>query len=71
MPDAFNIFKYTINEPEDIIVNLDHINNQYKLKLMYMLVSLITINITFSKCDYLGLILVLLSIPYNNIKWNR
>ncbi|CAD8120912.1 unnamed protein product [Paramecium sonneborni] len=71
LPDAFNIFKHTISEPEDIIVNLDHLNNQMKFKLMSILVVLITINITYSRCDYLGLMLVLLSIPYQNKKWNH
>ncbi|CAD8207841.1 unnamed protein product [Paramecium pentaurelia] len=71
LPDAFNIFKHSLSEPDAFIIDMDQIKNQQNYKLMGILVLLITINIAFSRCDFLGLLLVLLSIPYQNKKWNN
>lgn len=53
-----------------MIVNLDSINNQEKFKILCILLGLITINVTFGHGDFVGLVLVLLSLPYQNKKWN-
>lgn len=47
-----------------MIVNLDSINNQEKFKLLCIVASIITINIAFGHCDFIGLIIILLSLPY-------
>ncbi|CAK65583.1 unnamed protein product (macronuclear) [Paramecium tetraurelia] len=71
LPDAFNIFKHSESDPDAFIVSLEQMKSQPNFKLMGILVLLITINIAFSRCDFLGLMLVLLSIPYQNRKWNN
>lgn len=38
--------------------------------MIYVLIGLITLNIAYSRCDFLGLILLLLTIPYQSKKWN-
>ncbi|CAD8102792.1 unnamed protein product [Paramecium sonneborni] len=68
--DAFNFFNHELTEPDDLGLNFHQIANNQQFKLLLALIGLITLNIAFSRCDFFGLILVFLTIPYQLKKWN-
>ncbi|CAD8191430.1 unnamed protein product [Paramecium pentaurelia] len=68
--DAFNLFNHDQTESDDLCLNLEQFPNDDKYKMIYVLIGLITLNIAYSRCDFLGLILLLLTIPYQQKKWN-
>ncbi|CAD8170020.1 unnamed protein product [Paramecium octaurelia] len=68
--DAFNQFNHSETEPDELGVDLQTFGNEERYKMIYPLIGLITLNIAYSRCDFLGLMLLLLTIPYQKKKWN-
>ncbi|CAD8102000.1 unnamed protein product [Paramecium sonneborni] len=68
--DAFNLFNHQRTEFDDLSLNFNQIANAERFKILLALIGLITFNIVYSRCDFLGLMLILLTIPYQLKKWN-